>query len=298
MSLDEYDFILQKLPSTLVELNVSIPGGEIISQPLSKFTKLRKLGIQGLTHPYTVNTIITNNTFKSLENIEELTITIYNLSSVEPLAFYYLPELKSLSIGGIYWLSFADFFPALIVLQHTKLEKLRLSSKLDFEGNVYYVTKDITVPELVVLNDSFCENLDFPYLTHLHLDHSLLYQLGSRHNRNCFSKLSKLKMLNLSFNGLSAYEIGSWNLSTLENLVEIDISNQNYPIFGEIWGLFTPPRNLLTLDMSSILQPSGKTWNAWIDVIASQTKYLNFQSNAVSVLQTFNSCERNPGVPS
>ena len=244
----------------------------------------------------TFNTI-TNNTFESLENIEELTITTYNLSSVEPLAFYYLPELKSLNIGGTYWLSVADFYPALIVLQRTKLENLPLSSKLDSEG-ASIVPKDNNIPELVVLNDSFCENLDLPYLTHLHLDHSLLYQLGSRHNRNCFSKLSKLRVLNLSFNGLSTYEIGSWDLSTLENLVEIDISHQNYPLFGPYDVLFASPRNLVTLDMSSILQPSAEnTWDSVIYVIASQTKYLNFQSNAVTVLKVFDSPERNPGVP-
>ena len=230
--------------------------------------------------------------------IEELTIVAYNLSRVEPLAFSYFPELKSLSIGGIYWFSVPDFYPALSVWSEQTWRKLRLSSKLDFEGIFNYVTKAITVPELVVLNDSFCENLDLPHLTHLHLDHSLLYQLGSRHNRNCFFKLSKLKVLNLSFNGLSTYEIGSWDLSTLENLVAIDISHQNYPLFGPIWVLFTPPRNLVTLDLSSILQPSAeKTHKSWIMVISPQTKYLNFQSNSVTELAKFYAWKTNTGVP-
>jgi hypothetical protein len=152
---------LQKLPLTLEELNVSIPGGENISQPLSKFRKLRKLGIYNDDYSGAFNTI-TNHTFEPLKNItiEELTIVAYNLSRVEPLAFSYFPELKSLSIGGIYWFSVPDFYPALIGLNQTKLEKLRLSSKLDFEGIFYYYNRGITVPGLVALNDSFCENLD------------------------------------------------------------------------------------------------------------------------------------------
>ena len=99
MPFDAYAFVFQKLPLTLEELNVSIPGGENISQPLSKFTKLRKLGLQGISG--TFNTI-TNDTFKSLENItiEELTIVAFNLTSVEPLAFYHFPELKSLTLNG------------------------------------------------------------------------------------------------------------------------------------------------------------------------------------------------------
>ena len=291
MSLDEYEFLLRKLPRTLEELNVSIPGGENISQTLSNFKELRKLGIQGLTG--TFNTI-TNDTFKPLENltIEELIIVAFNLSSVQPMAFYHFPELKSLSISGIYSLSVADFYPALVGLQHTKLVKLQLTS--DYNSVLFHHnSKDIdTRLEMVILNESFCENLDLTHLTQLHLDHSRLFRVHS----DCFSKLPNLEVLNLSFNCFSIVELNTWNLEVLENLIELDLSHQSDNLFSRAHVTFSPPRNLARLDMSFIMQPSENTANFTLN-IHSPIKYLKFQSNSVTVLESFHNWETNSSIP-
>ena len=286
MSLDEYDFILQKLPLTLEELNVSIPDGIIISQPLSNFTKLRKLGISQ-DRLDTFNTI-TNDSFKSLETItiEELFIQSYGLSSVEPLAFYHFPHLNSLSIFGMIHLCVIDFYPALIGLQHTKLEILHLTTMSTFYGYNFYL-ENIN-PNIGIIDNSFCDNLDLPNLTHLILDHSLI--CGFNFNKTCLSKLPKLKVLNLSFNCFSIFGVSAFgDLRMLENLVELDISHQNYLIYvpyNNISISFSLPKNLASLDFSYILQPSEHTRNFTI-TIDPPPKYLNFQGNFVPVLQAF-----------
>ena len=291
LSFDEYVFLLQKLPHKLEELSISIPGGEdSISQPLSKFTKLKKLGIHSYSGRY--NTI-TNDTFKYLENIaiEELTIDAYILKSVEPLAFHHFPELKSLNISGIFLMSVAEFHPALIGLQNTKLEKLQFLS-YDIRGDLHsFFTDDI--PEMVILNESFCKALDLPYLTHLYLQYARLFRVVEN---DCFSKLVNLKVLILSFNCFPIYKIGNLNLGMLENLIEIDISHQYDPTFRRSDLHFYSPRNLATLDLSFVLQPSDKAENFTLS-IGSSPKYLNFRSNHVRVLTKFRTSETKSGFP-
>ena len=289
MSPDEYDFFLHKLPLTLEELNVSIPCGEINSQPLSNFTKLRKLGIS--QDRIDTSSTITKDSFKSLENItiEELIIQSYELSSVEPLAFYHFPHLNSLTIFGMIHLSVTDFYPALIGLQHTKLEILHLTTMSTFYGYTFYL-ENIN-PNIGIINNSFCDNLNLPNLTHLILDHSLI--CGFNFNKTCLSKLPKLKVLNLSFNCFSIFGVSAFgDLGMLENLVELDISHQNYLIYvpyNNISIPFSLPKNLASLDFSYILQPSEHTRNITL-TIDPPPKYLNFQGNFVPVLHAFTSC--------
>ena len=297
-SLEDYEFILQKLPHMLEELNVSIPGGDNISQPLSKFTNLKKLGIKGMS--YTFNTI-TNDTFKFLENltIEELTILAFNLQSVEPLAFYHLPELKSLNINGFHSMSVNNFYPALIGLQHTKLEKLQYASFYFPSPLNEYCYAQMALHfinhDMVVLSDSFCENLNLTRLIQLHLSHSRLYKVNSS---SCFSKLLNLRVLNLSFNSFSACEIVkvSENLEMMENLTEINLSHQYDPTFVRSDVHFFSPVNLASLDLSFILTPSENTANFTLNFLSSTPKYLNFQSNSVKVLQAFG-LETNSRIP-
>ena len=297
MSLDEYTFVLQKLPHTLEELNVSIPGGENIAQPLSEFTNLRKLGIQGLSS--TFNTI-TNDTLRSSENItiEELTILAFNLSSVEPLAFYHFPELKSLNINGFYSLSVSDFYPALIGLQHTKLEKLQFASFYFPFALTNYCLIEVYLNkfDIVVLNDSFCENLNLTHLTQLHLTHSRLYKVSE--TGGCFSKLLNLKVLDLSFNSFSTCEIQwvSRNLYEMPNLTEINFSHQYDPMFVQNNITLWPPTNLATLDLSFILPTSENEVNLTLIFTSSTPKHLIFQSNSVTALQTF-SLDKNSSIP-
>ena len=192
LTMTEFDFVMQKLPKSLVGLNVIIPVDGRFSEKLINFTRLRRLGIQNLSLRNGIT--ITNDTFECLTNIslEALTIKSYNshLSGIEPYAFYYLSKLKSLDMSGTSGISIADFYPALIGLRNTKIEILRLSSMQSIDDKFSLS---------VFLNDTFCENLALPYLVDLQMDHTQLFALSDI----CFKFLPNLKVLNLSFNSLS-----------------------------------------------------------------------------------------------
>ena len=81
---------------------------------------------------------IANDTFKALEHlkIEELRIRAQNLRAVEPLAFQYFPELKTLSMRDTNGMSISDFYPAWIGLQNTKIRQLVLSS-MTMEAHIH-----------------------------------------------------------------------------------------------------------------------------------------------------------------
>ena len=179
-----------------------------------------------------------------------------------------------------YVFSVGDFYPALIGLQNTKLEKLHFSS-FNIDTKVEHA-----LPEMVILNETFCENLNLPFLTDLHLDHSQI--VGVRGSESCFSKLSKLKVLNLQFNCLSSFEIGHLLLQVqmMTNIIEINLSYQYDPMFVRSYIRILIPTNLATLDLSYILTSSENTRN-FTFLIDSPTKYLNFQGNFVTVLREF-----------
>ena len=186
----QFDFMMHTLPKSLVELNVifQLEGG--FCEKLMNFTRLKKLEVQQPMHEIPIT--ITNDIFECLRNISIDTLrikSVYPISGIEPFVFYYFSELKSLDISGISAISIADFYPALIGLRNTKIEKLRLSSMQSY--NIYSSS--------VFLNDTFCENLALPYLVDLQMDHAQLFALSDI----CFSSLPNLKVLNLSFNSLS-----------------------------------------------------------------------------------------------
>ena len=251
-SLEEFGFVMHKLPQALEELNVDLPRREGFSRKLTNFTKLRKLGIYS---PFSSNNIrLSNNTFEFLKNISlnELTIGVFCLYNVQPLAFYHLTELRSLEIRGVgKGISVADFYPALIGLQNTKLERLKLS---DFRPETL---------NRIFLNDSFCENLALPHLTDLQIVRTQLYNITSKRDTGCFSGLTNLKRLNLSFNYLTfslKYSTIHTELQRISTPIEIDISHQNeISHFGESSNFskgvlmlrFSP--KLTKLDMSSIM---------------------------------------------
>ena len=190
ISMTEFSFMMQKLPKSLVDLNVIIPFDGEFSEKLVHFTRLRKLGIQISKGDYSFFTI-TNDTFKGLRNItlDTLIIKSAEIENVQSHAFYYLSELKSLDMCGTSGITTANFSPALIGLQNTKIEKLRLSF---MRGNDMLLSP-------VSLEDFFCENLALPHLVDLHMDHTQLIAV----HPNCFIELLNLKVLNLSFNLLT-----------------------------------------------------------------------------------------------
>ena len=279
-TLEEFDFIMRKLPGTLEELNVSIPGFEGISQRLMTFTKLRKLGLRG--YPYYLY-ILANDTFERLKNvpIEELTIRSTRISAIQPLAFHYLPELKILDMSGTPSLSIADFFPAFIGLRNTKLERLILSH---MHGSVI-----IDIPDVAVLNDSFCGNLILPHLTDLQIDNTKLYSIRSSYFKPCFAGLSNLRTLNMSFNFLDAFAVlRELELSSLPSLIELDIKFQYDLSFGsQTAAVIKVSPNLTYLDMSNISCACNNQPLSFYLQLATNLRLINFQNNFVTNLREF-----------
>ena len=283
-SLDEFAFVMNKLPHALEELNVDLPRGEGYSRKLTNFTKLRKLGIYSVF--FNSNHTFTNDTFEPFKNISlnELTIRVSCLKGVQPLAFYHLPELRSLEISRVrVGISIADFYPALIGLQNTKLERLKLS---DFIPQTF---------NRVFLNDSFCENLVLPHLTDLQIVRTLLYNIKSERDTGCFSGLTNLKRLNLSLNYLTFSLKDSKLYSELQRIsipIELDISHQNekshygeFSIFskGVLVLRFSP--KLTKLDMSSIMN-SDNDLPVTLEIgFMPSLEYLIFRNNFVRVLK-------------
>ena len=99
-SMDGFRSFLQKIPNNLEVLNILIPEDGEFSSALTNFTNLRKLEI--VTGEFN---IIENTTFTCLKHLplEELISEAY-ISSVEPLAFHFLPELKSLEMSELNWI--------------------------------------------------------------------------------------------------------------------------------------------------------------------------------------------------
>ena len=276
----DFEFMMSKLPRTLEELNVDIPPyrfGEKWCKELIKFTQLRKLGVYQVADAIKFG----NNTFKYLENIsiEELTVRT-SLSSIEPLAFYYLTKLKTLDIdmrrpgAGI---SLILFTPALIGLQSTKIEKIKLSF---FGNNLWPKFKDG-----IILNDAFCRHLVLPYLIDLQMDHGGIYDISDE-ERGCFSKLANLRLLNISFNYISITKIDLLRrIGEISNSFELDVSHQiaitEYDDADVLW--LSSRKILEKLDISFIMN-SGNMPNRPIKIQFDSIKYLHCQGNFIRVL--------------
>ena len=230
-SLEEFGTMLRMFPSTLKELNINIPGGEGIAGMIKNFTHLRKLGLYG---PYDKVLKIRNGTFELLHDtpIEELRIKAPKLSYVEALAFQHFPKLKTLDMSKTKGLTIADFYPALLGLKSTKLEKLVLS----------FFTRDSFKPELVILNDTYQANFDLRYLKDLQMDNAEIFLLSDRGIH--LSKLINLERLNMSYNFLILKHMNAILWDRLVNLRELDLSYQTYIIrtSSVAVALFLPPK--------------------------------------------------------
>ena len=139
--------------------------------------------------------------------------------------------------------------------------------------------------KVIILNDTFCGNLILPYLTDLQLDHGGIYDIRSYGQKGCFSKLTNLRMLNLSFNhlSLSRNQLSSI-IGDISNRFQLDISHQNaiseYSDEGFLWLDHLP--NLGKIDISVIMNSDN---NFPITVTCDSLKYLNIQGNFVRVLK-------------
>ena len=287
LNFDSFDFVIQKLPRTLEELNVDITEsiyGDQWCKELMKFTQLRKLGVYQMSDEIKFS----DDTFKYLENIsiEELTVRGL-LSSIQPLAFHHLTKLKTLDIDMrlrslVSGISLILFSPALLGLRSTKIEKIKLSF---FGDNLWPEFKDG-----IILNDTFCENLVLPYLTDLQLDHGEIYDISTS-TTGCFSKLANLRRLNLSFNYISITRIIFFTFTEeiLSNPIEIDLSHQitttEYDETCVFVASFNP--NIEKLDLSFVMN-SGNSPNCKITIQFDSLKYLNFQGNFLKVLKSIN----------
>ena len=220
---------------------------------------------------------ITNDTFEGLRNItlDTLIIKSAKIEKVQSHAFYYLMELKSLDMSGTSGITIANFSPALIGLQNTKIEKLRLSF---MHGNDMILSP-------VSLEDLFCEKLALPHLVDLLMDHTQLIAV----HPNCFIELLNLKVLNLSFNLLTIeyfYFIIIPSLLPHKHLTELDMSYNNYRDFvGKRLDFGLPP-TLTKLNMSSIWRSTDYS-NITISFTPQEPnklEYLTFRSNSISIL--------------
>ena len=141
------------------------------------------------------------------------------------------------------------------------------------------------LPYMIFLNQSICEKLILPHLEDLQIDNTQIYSI---HTEGCFSELANLKVLNLSLNFLSIFEIEyilEHNLRRLKNLNEIDVSHQEaIPRYIQVKAILFLSENLTQLDMSSVRR-AGDTRPFLLTIFfATNLRYLNFQSNFVTSL--------------
>ena len=280
-SMEAFDGMLQMLPLTLEELSINIPN-EIGVEMLNNFKRLRKLGLYGRG----MNLKIQNDTFKPLRYlpIEELRIKVNNLDYVQPLGFRHFPNLKKLDMSETTGMTIADFYPAMLGLENTKLEILKLS----------YFTKNISKPELVILNGTHQQNFDLRNLVILEMDNAEIFLIGDAGIH--LSKLLNLKTLNMSFNFLNLKHINAILWDWLLKLRELDLSYQTYTMRGRTGGvsLVLPP-NLTTLCLSNRLMDTD--FPSAI-IIKTRTNITNFQLKGTSMeyLITFNVNYPNPAI--
>ena len=272
VSLKDFAFMMHRLPRTLETLKVDIPSRGGFSQQFLNFTNLSTLEIY---NDINISITIFNDTFKYLRNIplKNLKIRANHLSRVQPFAFQPLTALRTLDVK-LYDMTVTDFYPALIGLQNTKLEKLILS------------TGSSSRTRSVTLNESFCENLFLPNLTVLRMDHAKLEGITSKQKNGCFSNLKKLKKLNLAYNFFTPESLNSTFNEQLypTNLVELNISHQTGSSHHHSKFLrYKLPSQLETLDMSRIRHYTSK----WITIellTPTNLKYFYFRGNSVKVM--------------
>ena len=289
MSLDDFAFMMQKIPHTLEELHVDFPDQEQFLQHLTNFTKLRTFGMHAGCRSFCK---VTNDTFKYLRNIslESLTIWAAHLTScVQPLAFNYFPSLVSLEMGKTMSFSIVDFSPALIGLQNTKLQFLKLS----YMSGAKFLPWDTEATRMVILNDSFCEKLIFPHLTNLQLDFTGLYAIQSSLSVGCFDELRNLKIINMTFNYLTFFNMQylvSSHLQLMPNLIELDISHQNSLFFVKplsITSKIAVPASLVRLNLSCIMHFGAMDRFDLEFPTSHNLKYLYMRNNFIIYLTSF-----------
>ena len=275
VSLEEFGRMLRMFPLTMQESNINIPGGEGIAGMIRNFTQLRKLGLYG---PYDKALEIRNDTFKLLHDtpIEELRIKAPKLSKVEALAFQHFPKLKTLDMSKTKGVTISDFYPALLGLKSTKLEKLILS----------FFTKDSFKPELVILNDTYQENFELRHLKDLQMDNAEIFLLNDRGIH--LSKLINLERLNMSYNFLILKHINAILWDRLINLRQLDLSYQMYNIRTSTMAvaLFLPP-TLIDLLMSNSGMVDGESPSSIVIQNHTSVRNFKFTGHSMSVLIEF-----------
>ena len=285
VSLEDFAFMMHRLPRTLEMLKIDIPSREGFSQQFMNFTKLLNLEVYNNIN---ITITISNNTFEYLRNIPlaNLKIRANHLSRVQPFAFQPLTALRTLDVK-LYDMTVTDFYPALIGLQNTKLEKLILS------------TGSSSRTRSVTLNESFCGNLFLPNLTVLRMDHAKLDGITSKQKNGCFSNLTKLEKLNLAYNFFTPESLNSTFNEQLypTNLVDLNISHQTGSSHHHSKFMrYKLPSQLETLDMSRIRHYTSRSIT--INFL-SQTNLKNFifRDNSVKVLHTITLIRNDSSIP-
>ena len=96
--------------------------------------------------------------------ISDLKIKIHDLRKVEPLTFYWFPNLTQLDMGFTFGMSIADFYPAWFGLSFTQLTYLDFAYFKRHMGNIS--------PTAIRLNHTFFEKMQLPHLVSLDLSNT------------------------------------------------------------------------------------------------------------------------------
>ena len=222
----DFEGIMDELPRSLKTLSVDLNSRQLnatssecdeSSYPIfGRFTDLNDLS---LYRSMSCRTVISNGTFRPLAElpIKNLTISYMSLSGIQPLAFSWFTNLTYLNMSGTLGISVADFYPAFIGFQKTKISKLILSS---FRQN-------LKNSDPVVLNRTFFRYFVLPHLTSLHLDNT---NIGTTELWGMPEILTNLRHFDLSNNYIGSHDPDDRVTDfteALQNLRVLDLSSQS-----------------------------------------------------------------------
>ena len=149
------------------------------------------------------------------------------------------------------------------------------------------MTKYPYIPDLVTLNHTFFNDFRLSHLVDLQLDHTEINFIDERN----FSGIPNLRVLNISHNYISIYDLRIFFREILQHLSKLetlDISHQTDTMkFFAVNVVFYLPPNLFSLDMSYIkraddIEPFILGLNN-----PSKLSYFKFQGNMVNNLSEF-----------
>ena len=160
---NEFRSFVKILPTNLKALHIdvqAVPCENFSGLAFARFTDLEELGLYNREDCFME---FRNHTFEPMKNvpISDLKIKIHDLRKVEPLAFFWFPNLTQLDMSFTFGMSIADFYPAWFGLRFTQLTYLDFAYFKRHMGNIS--------PTAIRLNHTFFEEMQLPHLVSLDL---------------------------------------------------------------------------------------------------------------------------------